>query len=38
MMLGHWSIIDVSMKQKLNTRSTTKSKLIGPNDILPRII
>ena len=34
MVLGKGSIIDTSQKQKINTRNSTKVKLVGANNVV----
>jgi hypothetical protein len=38
MSLGRGSIIDMSKKQKINTRSSTDSKLVGADDAIPQMM
>ena len=35
--LGKGGIHDVSTKQKLNTRSSTESELVGGNNVMPQL-
>ena len=38
MSLGKGSVVSMSNKQKLNTRSSTEAELVGVDDAMPRII
>eukprot|EP00957_Ditylum_brightwellii_P046949 3563561-Ditylum_brightwellii.AAC.1 len=38
MSLGKGSVLSWSMKQKLNTKSSTKTKLIGVDDAMPHVL
>eukprot|EP00957_Ditylum_brightwellii_P077135 5862203-Ditylum_brightwellii.AAC.2 len=38
MMMGKGAIYAISMKQKLNTWSSTESKIIGVNDLMLQIL
>ena len=38
MSMGKGCICSMSMKQKLNTKSTTESELVGVDDVMPAII
>eukprot|EP00978_Attheya_sp_CCMP212_P048299 scaffold500167_cov161-Attheya_sp.AAC.1 len=36
--LGRGSIYSASLKQKLNTKSSTEAELVGVNDLMPQIL
>ena len=38
MSIGQFSIISMSTKQKLNTKSSNESKLVGADDVLSQIL
>ena len=38
MTMGHGGIINISTKQKLNTKSSTEAELVGVDDVMPQIL
>eukprot|EP00957_Ditylum_brightwellii_P055639 4215894-Ditylum_brightwellii.AAC.1 len=38
LMIGNGALFATSTKQKLNTRSSTKAKLVGVNEVMPQIL
>jgi hypothetical protein len=38
MSLGRGSIIGISKKQKINTRSSTEAELVGVDDVAPQML